>query len=325
MGGVWVLQRLLTLSLRLSMALCTKPPMPFVGDADRSRSGDILPCVGDMASPRAARSLSPPSTDEPCSDGGANFWDSSTGRGVLPLLADSESPPEIDVLVEKRLLIMVLPRTEPPREPGELERTLSAGGLPTSGSMVDSRDMPGNCLRPDTEPDIEPVSEAVSSWVLRKAADPLPPSGVWRKKAGSLAPNDAAMEVREGFASGEEASGVLLDDGRSGERAAMESGRRMLPDCGRCFHDSVPDRPRAAALVAGFLGSASSCVTAASAGELVSCCSESSRAASWDGGLMVGAGVVAALSCTAFGVPAAERGDCGVYGLSGEIERARSV
>jgi len=52
--GPWALHRLLTLSLRLSMALCTKPPMPFVGDAGRSvRSGDILPCVGDMARARA--------------------------------------------------------------------------------------------------------------------------------------------------------------------------------------------------------------------------------------------------------------------------------
>ena len=53
--GVCVLHLLFTLSLRLSMALCTKPPIPFVGEAGRSmRSGEILPCVGDMARPRAA-------------------------------------------------------------------------------------------------------------------------------------------------------------------------------------------------------------------------------------------------------------------------------
>lgn len=158
-GGVCVLHLLLTLSLRLSMALCTKPPMPLVGDAGRSRSGEILPCVGDMASPRAALALSPPSTEEPGSEGGANFCESSTGRGDRVFAMDSASPPDIDVLVEKRLLNMALPRTEPPLEPGELERMLSGGGLLISGSTVDSRDMPGSCLLPD----IEPTSEALSS------------------------------------------------------------------------------------------------------------------------------------------------------------------
>jgi hypothetical protein len=52
--GPWALHLLLTLSLRLSMALCTKPPMPLVGEAGRSvRFGDILPWVGDMARARA--------------------------------------------------------------------------------------------------------------------------------------------------------------------------------------------------------------------------------------------------------------------------------
>jgi hypothetical protein len=84
------------------------------------------------------------------------------------------------------------------------------------------------------------------------------------------------MEVLEGLASGDEGgSGVLLADGRSGDRDATDSGRRMLPDLGLWFHDRVPERPNAAALVAGFLGSVSSGV-----GELVRRCSESSRAAS---------------------------------------------
>jgi hypothetical protein len=306
-GGVCVLHRLLTLSLRLSMALCTNPPMPLVGDADRSRSGDILPCVGDMARARAARSLSPPSTEEPCSEGGANFWDSSVGRCDRPLARGSASPPDTDVLVEKRLLIMALPRTEPPREPGELERTLSGGGLLTSGSAVESRDMPGSCLLPDTDA----VSEVVSSWFFLNAAEPLPPSGVCRKNAGSLAPSDAAMELLEGLFSGEDGgSGVLLADGRSGDRDATDSGRRMLPDFGLWFHDSVPERPNAAALGAGFLGSVSSRVDGV--GEPVRRCSESSWAASAGGGLMVGVGVLAAFSCTIRGVAVAERGDWGV-------------
>jgi len=158
-GGGCVLHLLLTLSLRFSIALCTKPPMPFVGEAGRSRSGEILPCVGDMASPRPEAALSPPSADGFCSGGGANFWESRTGRGDLVFAIGSTSPPDIDVLVEKRLLSIALPRTEPPLEPGGLERMLPVGGLLTSGSTVDSRDMPGSCRLPD----IDPASEALSS------------------------------------------------------------------------------------------------------------------------------------------------------------------
>lgn len=92
----------------------------------------------------------------------------------------------------------------------------------------------------------------------------------------------------------------------------MDSGRRMLPDCGRCFHERVPERPNAAALGAGFLGSVSSRVKGAGAGELVRRCSESSRATSCEGGGMAGVGVLAAFSWMPRGVPAVERGDCGV-------------
>jgi hypothetical protein len=112
------------------------------------------------------------------------------------------------------------------------------------------------------------------------------------------------------FGSGEEGSGVLVAEALSGDRDATESGRRMLPDCGLCFHDNVPDRPNAAALVAGFLGSMSSRVNGA--GELGRCCTESSRAVSCEGGLIAGVGVLTAFSCTVRGVPAWERGDCGV-------------
>ena len=98
----------------------------------------------------------------------------------------------------------------------------------------------------------------------------------------------------------------------------------MLPDCGRCFHESVPERPRAAALVAGFGGSLSSAV---GAGALVNRCSESSRAdaSSCCGeGLMVGVGVLMAWSCTCWEEYAEER--CSDWGVafSGEIDLARS-
>lgn len=316
-----MLQRLLTLSLRLSMALWTNPPMPLVGDA--GRSGDILPCVGDMASPRTEAAVSPPSTEELCSEGGANFWESRIGRGDRVFAIASASPPDIEVLVEKRLLNMALPRTEPPREAGELDRTLSGGGLLISGSMVDSRDMPGSCLFPE----VEPMSETVSSWGFLRAAEATPRSGVWRNQVGSFAPNEAAIELLEVLGSGEAGSGVSRGEAaaeRSGDRDAMESGRRMLPDCGRCFHERVPERPRAAALGVGFLGSVSSRVVGA--GEPVRRWSESSRAVSRGAGLIVGVGVLAALSCMLRGLSAATAcSDWGVDGLSGEIERARSV
>lgn len=284
-GGVCVLHLLLTLSLRFMLALSTKPPMPFVGDADRSRSGDLLPCVGDMNGPRVAPALSPLSPVVPCSDGGANFCDSSVGMGDR-VAAASASPPEMEVAVEKRLLMAVLARMEPPLDVGRLEGVLSVGGLASSGSLLDvvdsretveSRDMPGSCLLP-----MDPVSDALSSSFFLYAAAPLPPSADWRKYAGSFAPNEAAICVLESGRSGEEG----VDASRELGRAATDSGRRMLPDCGRCFHERVPERPNAAALVAGFCGSP---LSAAGAEGLVNRCSDSSRAAASScagGGLM---------------------------------------
>jgi hypothetical protein len=300
--------------------------MPFVGDTGRSRSGDIRPCVGDMSGPRATPALSPLSPVVPVSDGGANFCDSSVGRGDR-VAAVSVSPPDMDVAAEKRLLMAVLRPREPPLDVGRLDGALSVGGLASSGSFVDivdsreiveSRDMPGSCLLPD----IDPASEALSSSFRLYAAEPMPRSAVWRKYAGSFAPNDAAIWVLERGRSGEEG----VDASRELGLAATDRGLRMLPDCGRCFHERVPERPKAAALVAGFWGSLSSAV---GAGALVSRCSDSSRAAASSGcggGLMAGVGVLAACSCTCCGVCTEERcSDCGVVGLSGEMERARSV
>jgi hypothetical protein len=308
-GGVCVLHLLLTLSLRFMLALSTKPPMPLVGDTGRSRSGEILPCIDDMSGPRVSPALSPLSPVVPCSDGGANFCDSSVGRGDR-VAAASVSPPETEVAAEKRLLMAVLPRIEPPLDVGRLEGALSVGGLASSGSLLDavdsretveSRDMPGNCLLP-----MDPVSDAVSSSFFLYAAAPLPLSADWRKYAGSFAPKDAAIWVLESGRSGEDG----VDAPRELGRAATDRGRRVLPDCGRCFHERVPERPNAAALVAGFCGSLSSVEGAEGP---VNCCSDSSRAAASScvgGGLMV-----AGFSCVCRGV----------VGFSGEIERARSA
>ena len=128
-----------------------------------------------------------------------------------------------------------------------------------------------------------------------------------------MEPSDRAIEERDGGRSGDEGAERSCAEG-----AAMDSGRRMLPlpDLGRCFHERVPERPRAAALVAGFLGSVSS---AAGVGAVVVVllldrrCRASARAlsAGCRGGL---AGLIGLMA-----------GDCGVEGLSGEMERARSV
>jgi hypothetical protein len=149
--GTWALHLLLTLSLRFSIALCTKPPMPLVGD--EGRSGDILPWVGDMASPRTEPVWSPPFTEDPCSEGGANFCESNIGSGDFALPRPSTSAPATVSGLERRALRAVLPRKE------VLERTLSGGGLVGSVSTVVSLDKPGSCLLPD----MEPVSDALSS------------------------------------------------------------------------------------------------------------------------------------------------------------------
>lgn len=56
------------------MALCTKPPMPFVGDAGRSSlSGEIRPCEGDIARARPS--------DLGSELGGSNLWALVKGTG----------------------------------------------------------------------------------------------------------------------------------------------------------------------------------------------------------------------------------------------------
>lgn len=84
------------------------------------------------------------------------------GNGDFVLAAGSESPPEMDVLVENRLLNAALPRTELARE-GETERGVSGGGLASSRSAPTVGDMPGNCLLVD----VNPASEGFSSWLRR--------------------------------------------------------------------------------------------------------------------------------------------------------------
>lgn len=153
----------------------------------------------------------------------------------------------------------------------------------------------------------------------------MPLSGVCLNHEGSFAPRDCAIWFLEGFVSGEEGSGVSCGEPvvpLSAEFDVIDRGLRMLPDCGLRCHESVPERPNAAALGVGFFGSSSSRTWA---GEPVSRCSESSWADCCDGRSIVGVDVSAAFSCTFRGLSAAERNDCGVEGLSGDRERARSI
>lgn len=188
--------------------------------------------------------------------------------GDLGVVARSSAPGVVAVM-EDRFASMVLLRAE------KLDRVLSGGEVAVPGSTVDSRDMPGSCLLPETAA----ASTISSSWFFLYAAEPTPRSAVCLNHAGSLLPNDCAICVRETGRSGEEGAESSSKDVVSVRCAVgdtTDTGRRMLPDCGlRCCHDSVPDRRNAAALGAGFFGSASS---RARSGEPVRRWRESSRA-----------------------------------------------
>ena len=132
------LHLLLTLSDRFSIALCTNPPRPLVGELGRSkRSGEILPCDGDIASVRPADKTSPSREDLISGDGGSNRWLLKIGRGERTRLADETAE------FEYRWLPPEMPFIDPSLDV-EIERTLSGGGLSSfSGSNEVSLDMPG--------------------------------------------------------------------------------------------------------------------------------------------------------------------------------------
>jgi hypothetical protein len=132
------LHRLLTLSERFSIALCTNPPRPLVGDGERSkRSGEIRPCEGDMANVRRPGGRSPLCDDVESDDGSSNFWLWRVAKGERKLLAD-DSDAEVECLMPKLDLLRMDPSSD-----GEIERTPSVGGLASFGSST-----LGPCERP---------------------------------------------------------------------------------------------------------------------------------------------------------------------------------
>jgi len=174
----WALHRLLTLSERFIIALCTKPPMPLVGDAGRSLPAPIRAWDEDMVKVRPRPDWSP-SVTEALSETDA----ACLGISALCLLCS-----EIDVVVENLLLQAPLPLVEPAFDsPSEV--TLSAAGLVSRGSSEVSRDMPGSPLLPANT--LSPPS--CSSLLFLNAALPIPRSAVCLNQPGSLAPSDAAI------------------------------------------------------------------------------------------------------------------------------------
>lgn len=227
------------LSERLSIALCTNPPSPLVGDWGRSkRSGEIRPCDGDIASVRATDEDSSPREELVSEGGGWNLWLLKVGNG-------DRTPPsdEFDAELENLFIPLVSPCNDPSSE-GDKERPLSLGGLNFSDSRLVFLDRPGNCLLAPEEL----VSDILSSLFLRYAAEPDPRSSVCLNQSGSFDSSDFAiwfLDVMVAFAVLELAftrrdsiapsSVVIMDNGRP--RAPVNSR-----DEGRCCQERVPAR-----------------------------------------------------------------------------------
>lgn len=107
------LHLLLTLSLRLSIALCTKPPIPLVGDGGRSM--EMRFWALDIVRPMTVDSAS--AVDVWSGGGGANLCESRNGSGDLDSVVRWS---KVERVLEGLLLQAALPRTEPSLE-GEVE------------------------------------------------------------------------------------------------------------------------------------------------------------------------------------------------------------
>lgn len=126
----WALHLLLTLSVRFNMALCTKPPMPLVGDAGRSEVRRVW--AVDMVRPSTG--ASPSAVGGRSEVGNGNFCESSEGRGDL---ASDLRSSDIEAMLVGRLFQVVLPRTEVILDVG-LGSAGSGGGLEPPALLSDT-------------------------------------------------------------------------------------------------------------------------------------------------------------------------------------------
>jgi hypothetical protein len=137
------------------MALCTNPPIPFVGDVERARSGDIRRWVGDSGIGSFTGSL--------CE--GSNFGASDKVTGdPSPVAGDT------DETLEYRLLKLLSPTVEAVLGG---EGDLASRSSTLSGSAVESRLNPGS-----RRAVIGSVGLSGRSSGFRNAGEPSPRSGV---------------------------------------------------------------------------------------------------------------------------------------------------
>jgi hypothetical protein len=141
----------LTLSERFIMALCTNPPMPLVGESG-GLVGDVRPGDGGMDW-RLTENASTSPAESP--NGGSRRGAPFRGRGE-------------------------------PSLPGSVGVTGREIGFSFDGSIAESRDMPGSCVRIE---DMSAVSWS-STWLFLNAPDPRPGSAVWRNQEGSFPARD---------------------------------------------------------------------------------------------------------------------------------------
>lgn len=129
------------------MALCTNPPIPFVGDVERALSGDIRRCVGDTGIGSF--------TDSPCV--GSNFGVSDKVTGdPSPVAGDTDEALEYGLLLSPTVEAVL---------GGEGDLATASSSL--SGPAVESRLNPGS-----RRPALNSVGLSDRSSVFRNAGEP---------------------------------------------------------------------------------------------------------------------------------------------------------
>jgi hypothetical protein len=201
-AGDWTLHLLFTLSDRFIIALCTNPPMPLVGDIGRSTlSGEIRPCVGDIAKPRLSE------------------WVSAGGSRICAGVKGIGEPKPLESFgLSLYVALAPLPYTALVLENVD---GVCADSSNLSGSD-DCRDIPGICILVE---EFDPWSDlsSFSTWFFLYAGEFNPLSAVCLNHAGSLDARDCAICSRESMGS-DEGSGVDLGDRAAFSTATIDNG-----------------------------------------------------------------------------------------------------